>query len=112
MLSKTCDLLVIALLPVLSERRTLTSASDAAPWRPLIGKSILTIIPEERRGEEDEVLSTQAEGGSRREFAGLGLGLSLVHYFIEAHGGTVTAESDGEGQGATFRILLPAAPVA
>ncbi|MDQ3169231.1 MAG: PAS domain-containing sensor histidine kinase [Acidobacteriota bacterium] len=55
---------------------------------------------------------TQAEGGSRREFAGLGLGLSLVHYFIEAHGGTVTAESDGEGKGATFRILLPAANLA
>ena len=51
---------------------------------------------------------TQAEGGFRREFGGLGLGLSLVHYFIEAHGGTVTAESEGEGKGATFRVTLPA----
>jgi PAS domain S-box-containing protein len=53
---------------------------------------------------------TQVESGSRREYGGLGLGLALVHHFVEAHGGVVTAESAGEGQGATFRITLPAAP--
>lgn len=39
--------------------------------------------------------------------AGLGLGLSIVRQFVELHGGTVTAESAGEGKGATFRVVLP-----
>lgn len=38
---------------------------------------------------------------------GLGLGLSIVREIVEKHGGAVTAESAGEGQGATFRVLLP-----
>ncbi len=41
--------------------------------------------------------------------AGLGLGLTLVRELVELHGGTVRAESAGEGQGATFTIDLPAA---
>ncbi len=39
--------------------------------------------------------------------AGLGLGLTLVRELVELHGGTVRAESAGEGQGATFTIVLP-----
>jgi two-component system CheB/CheR fusion protein len=39
--------------------------------------------------------------------AGLGLGLTLVRELVELHGGTVRAESPGEGQGATFTIALP-----
>ena len=46
----------------------------------------------------------------RREHGGLGLGLSIVRHLVELHGGTVTAESDGAGRGATFRVLLPTAP--
>ena len=37
---------------------------------------------------------------------GLGLGLSIARWIIEAHGGTLVAESLGPGQGATFRIVL------
>ena len=52
----------------------------------------------------------QFESGARREYGGLGLGLSLVRYFIELHGGHVSAHSDGPGTGATFRLTLPLAP--
>jgi signal transduction histidine kinase len=49
----------------------------------------------------------QAEGGSRRRYGGLGLGLAIVRHLVELHGGTVTAESEGEGKGALFRVQLP-----
>ncbi|MEB3213717.1 MAG: PAS domain-containing protein, partial [Leptolyngbyaceae bacterium] len=42
-----------------------------------------------------------------RQFGGLGLGLALVQYLVELHGGSVEADSPGEGQGATFTIKLP-----
>jgi PAS domain S-box-containing protein len=49
----------------------------------------------------------QAESPSTRTHGGLGLGLSIVRELIELHGGTVSVESPGEGQGATFTVKLP-----
>ena len=54
----------------------------------------------------------QAENPSTRVHGGLGLGLSIVRYLAEAHGGTVAAESNGRGQGATFTVTLPIGAVA
>ena len=49
----------------------------------------------------------QAESPQTRVHGGLGLGLSIVRYIAEAHGGSVSASSEGRGQGATFTVTLP-----
>jgi PAS domain S-box-containing protein len=49
----------------------------------------------------------QAESPQTRVHGGLGLGLSIVRYIAEAHGGTVSAESKGRGHGSTFTVTLP-----
>jgi len=49
----------------------------------------------------------QAESPRTRVHGGLGLGLSIVRYITEAHGGTVAAESEGPGKGTTFTVTLP-----
>jgi PAS domain S-box-containing protein len=50
---------------------------------------------------------TQADASTSRKFVGLGLGLSIVKHLVELHGGTVRADSGGEGKGATFTVELP-----
>ncbi len=49
----------------------------------------------------------QSDSSSTRRHGGLGLGLSIVRQLVELHGGTVTALSQGAGQGATFKVILP-----
>jgi CheY-like chemotaxis protein len=52
----------------------------------------------------------QADGSTTREYSGLGLGLAIVKELTELHGGTVSAASPGQGQGATFTVTLPGLP--
>jgi two-component system CheB/CheR fusion protein len=50
---------------------------------------------------------SQEDHAQTRKHGGLGLGLAIVRYLVEAHGGTVHGESAGKGKGATFTVSLP-----
>ncbi len=52
----------------------------------------------------------QADSATTRQFGGLGLGLAIVRQIVELHGGSVRADSPGEGQGATFTVKFPLMP--
>lgn len=49
----------------------------------------------------------QADASMTRSYGGLGLGLAIARQLVELHGGTLQAQSKGEGQGSTFTIELP-----
>jgi hypothetical protein len=51
---------------------------------------------------------TQVDSTSTRAYGGLGLGLAIVKKLVEMHGGSILAESQGEEQGSTFTVLIPA----
>jgi CheY-like chemotaxis protein len=50
---------------------------------------------------------SQVDRSLERSTGGLGIGLALVKGLVEMHGGTITAESAGEGMGSTFTVTLP-----
>jgi PAS domain S-box-containing protein len=52
---------------------------------------------------------SQVDRSIERSTGGLGIGLALVKGLVEMHGGQVKAESEGEGKGSTFTVILPAA---
>jgi len=80
-----------------------------------VGKSIEFTISDTGIGIRRDVLPfvfdrfRQADSSTTRKFGGLGLGLTIVKHIVELHGGTIHAESAGEGHGATFTIQLPSA---
>ncbi len=49
----------------------------------------------------------QGDGSSSRRHGGLGLGLSIVRYLVDAHGGRVSAHSEGQGKGTRMLVELP-----
>lgn len=57
--------------------------------------------------EQERVFSAFERTSAARDFAGLGLGLYITRHIVEAHGGSITCQSDGPGMGATFCVRLP-----
>jgi signal transduction histidine kinase/CheY-like chemotaxis protein len=91
---------------------TAVGGSVAVRVEPVDGKAAI-LIQDTGRGVSSELLPhiferfiQGDEPGTRRK-AGLGIGLSLVHKLVSLHGGTVSAESPGEGQGMAFNVTLP-----
>jgi len=78
-----------------------------------VSSHVEIVVSDTGAGIREELLSVifdrfkQGESGSTRNQGGLGIGLALVRHLVELHGGSVTAESPGEGKGATFRVKLP-----
>jgi PAS domain S-box-containing protein len=54
---------------------------------------------------------SQADSSITRSYGGLGMGLAITKSIVELHGGSVSASSAGQGQGSTFIVTLPIAPV-
>jgi signal transduction histidine kinase len=54
----------------------------------------------------------RVHGEMSRVIGGTGLGLAICKGLVEAHGGQIWAESDGEGKGSTFKFTLPLLPEA
>lgn len=63
-------------------------------------------IPPDKLGSIFQMF-TQVDHASEHFRGGLGLGLTLVKQLVEMHGGTITAHSDGTGDGAEFKVKLP-----
>jgi len=82
------------------------------------GSSLVITVRDTGRGIPREFLATiferfrQIDSSTTRHKGGLGLGLAIVRSLVEAHGGTVFAESAGEGTGTTFTVTLPASVAA
>jgi len=78
-----------------------------------INSHVEIIVTDTGQGIDPDVLPyvferfRQADSTTTRQHSGLGLGLAIVRHLVEMHGGTVEAESVGEGQGATFTVKLP-----
>lgn len=60
-------------------------------------------------GELEKIFEVfyQTEDHMTRRYSGLGLGLSIARELVKLHGGKIWAESEGEGKGSVFHVVLP-----
>ena len=77
------------------------------------GDNVKVTVHDTGQGIDPEFLPSvfdrfrQADSSTTRSFGGLGLGLAIVRHLVELHGGTVSAESEGVGKGASFSASFP-----
>jgi PAS domain S-box-containing protein len=82
-----------------------------------VNSHVEIVVSDTGQGIEPEFLPfvferfRQSDGSTTRQHGGLGLGLAIVRQLVEIHGGTVSVDSAGAGQGATFIVSLPLLPV-
>ena len=78
-----------------------------------VNSSIEVVVSDTGEGISREFLPyvfdrfRQSDNTTTRRQAGLGLGMAITKHLVELHGGTVMADSPGEGEGATFVLKLP-----
>ena len=78
-----------------------------------IGTELRIVVRDSGEGIDPEFMPhvfdrfSQADSTNVRTHGGLGVGLAIVRYLVELHGGLVTAESPGKGRGSTFTVILP-----
>lgn len=83
-----------------------------------LGSRVVIRVEDSGKGISPELLPhvfdrfRQGDASTTKRHGGLGLGLAIVRQLVEMHGGTVRAESAGEGRGATFEIAMPIQAVA
>jgi two-component system CheB/CheR fusion protein len=78
------------------------------------GEEIVLTVTDTGQGIEASFLPhvfemfRQADSSANRHHAGMGIGLALVRQLIHLHGGSVRADSEGQGKGSRFTVRLPA----
>ncbi|CAA9440451.1 MAG: hypothetical protein AVDCRST_MAG64-4119 [uncultured Phycisphaerae bacterium] len=82
-------------------------ARDADEWVLTVSDHGVGIRPDQLAHVFDRF--RQTESTRVRPEGGVGIGLSIVKHLVEAHGGTVSAHSEGENRGAKFAVRFPAA---
>ena len=82
------------------------ASRDGATIRVAVSDTGIGISPEFLPQVFDRF--AQQDASPARQYGGLGLGLAIARHLVELHGGTIEAESPGQGRGSTFRLTLPA----
>jgi CheY-like chemotaxis protein len=79
----------------------------------VVGNDVIVTVTDDGEGIPHQLLDrifqpfAQVDGSTTRKHGGLGLGLSIARSIIGMHGGTLKANSNGPGTGATFIVKLP-----
>ena len=99
---------------LLSNAVKFTDAQGTVRVRVGVEPGAVTVaVADSGRGIDAEALPViferfrQADGSTTRAHGGVGIGLAIVGHLVDAHGGTVTVESEGRGRGATFVARFP-----